>query len=60
VVVSVNVKVGDVIAQGCEVAVLEAMKMQNSLTAPQDGKIKVVHIKAGDKSSDGDILVEFE
>lgn len=59
-VVSVNVAVGDVIAQGSEVAVLEAMKMQNSLTAPTDGKVKAVHIKQGDKSSDGDILVEFE
>lgn len=59
-VISVNVAVGDVVAQGSEVAVLEAMKMQNSLTAPRDGTISAVHISAGDKSSDGDVLVEFE
>jgi propionyl-CoA carboxylase alpha chain len=59
-VISVNVAVGDVVAQGSEVAVLEAMKMQNSLTAPRDGTIVAVHISAGDKSADGDVLVEFE
>lgn len=59
-VISVNVQVGDVIAAGSEVAVLEAMKMQNSLTAVDDGTVKSVHVAPGDKMSDGDLLVEFE
>lgn len=59
-VVSVNVKVGDKVTVGTEVAVLEAMKMQNSLTSACDGVVKAVHCKQGDKMNDGDILVEFE
>ena len=59
-VISVNVKVGDKIAAGTEVAVLEAMKMQNSLTAACDGVVKAVNAGQGDKMNDGDILVEFE
>jgi len=59
-VISVNVQVGDTVASGTEVAVLEAMKMQNSLTCACDGKVKAVHCKPGDKMNDGDILVEFE
>ena len=59
-VISVNVKVGDTVASGSEVAVLEAMKMQNSLTAACDGVVKAVYCKEGDKMNDGDVLVEFE
>jgi len=59
-VISVSVKVGDTIAAGTEVAVLEAMKMQNSLTAACDGVVKAVNCKQGDKLNDGDIMVEFE
>lgn len=43
--VSLNVKEGDMVIEGQEVAVVEAMKMQNSLTAPRSGKVKKVHFK---------------
>lgn len=33
------------VVEGQEVAVVEAMKMQNSLTAPRSGKVKKVHFK---------------
>ncbi|CAG8628263.1 25187_t:CDS:10, partial [Cetraspora pellucida] len=47
-VVSVAVKVGDVIAEGTEVAVVEAMKMQNILRASRVSKVKKVNVKPGD------------
>ncbi|XP_052783951.1 propionyl-CoA carboxylase alpha chain, mitochondrial-like [Mya arenaria] len=57
---SVCVTAGDSVSEGQEVAVLEAMKMQNSLVAAKTGKIKKVTFKAGDTVDEGDILVELE
>ncbi|KAJ3295402.1 hypothetical protein BCR33DRAFT_763196 [Rhizoclosmatium globosum] len=59
-VVNVNVKEGDVVAQGSELATLEAMKMQNMLRAPRAGKIKKVLVKAGQSVAGEEILIEFE
>ncbi|XP_069323708.1 propionyl-CoA carboxylase alpha chain, mitochondrial isoform X3 [Eulemur rufifrons] len=60
VVVAVSVKPGDVVAEGQEICVIEAMKMQNSMTAGKTGKVKSVHCKAGDTVGEGDLLVELE
>lgn len=57
---SLAVKVGDQVAEGQEVLVLEAMKMQNSLTAGKQGKIKKLNVKQGETVSSDDILVELE
>ncbi|KAI8809130.1 carbamoyl-phosphate synthase L chain, ATP binding domain-containing protein [Cladochytrium replicatum] len=46
-VVSVSVKAGDVVAEGSEVAVVEAMKMQNVLRAPRVGKVAKVLVAQG-------------
>lgn len=59
-VVSVSVKEGDTVAQGSEVAVVEAMKMQNVLRAPRVGKIKKVFVKPGQSVSADEFLIEFE
>nr|XP_048278162.1 propionyl-CoA carboxylase alpha chain, mitochondrial isoform X2 [Myodes glareolus] len=60
VVVAVSVKPGDTVAEGQEICVIEAMKMQNSMTAGKMGKVKSVHCKAGDTVGEGDLLVELE
>lgn len=57
---SVNCDVGDEVAAGQEICVVEAMKMQNSLTSVRDGKIKHIHCKAGDSIGEGDMIVEME
>lgn len=57
---SVAVKIGDQVAEGQEVLVLEAMKMQNSLTAARQGKVKKVNVKEGITVSTDDVLVELE
>ncbi|KAK5881908.1 hypothetical protein CesoFtcFv8_020546 [Champsocephalus esox] len=59
-VVAVSVKPGDTVAEGQEICVIEAMKMQNSLTAARDAKVKSVHCKAGETVGEGDLLVELE
>ncbi|VDP76089.1 unnamed protein product [Echinostoma caproni] len=57
---SVAVKVGDRVSDGQELCVLEAMKMQNSLSAGRSGVVKKVNFKAGDTVGDGDVIVELE
>uniref|UniRef100_A0A8B9GHK3 Propionyl-CoA carboxylase alpha chain, mitochondrial n=1 Tax=Amazona collaria TaxID=241587 RepID=A0A8B9GHK3_9PSIT len=59
-VVAVSVKPGDTVSEGQEICVIEAMKMQNSMTAAKTGKVKAVHCKAGDTVGEGDLLVELE
>ncbi|KAL6481743.1 hypothetical protein MHYP_G00098230 [Metynnis hypsauchen] len=59
-VVAVSVQPGDTVAEGQEICVIEAMKMQNSMTAAKTAKVKSVHCKAGETVGEGDLLVELE
>jgi pyruvate carboxylase subunit B len=56
----VSVSVGDQVNLGDVVAVLEAMKMQNDITATRSGRIARVHAKAGDVVRPRDPLVDIE
>merc|ERR1719351_412083 len=60
VVKSVTVAVGDQVGDGQECAVVEAMKMQNSLSSGVTGVVKAVHVKEGDTVDEDQILVEIE
>ena len=44
----VHVKTGDAVKKGAPVIVLEAMKMEITLTAPRDGAVSEVRFKEGD------------
>jgi len=50
------VKEGDEVKAGDGIVILEAMKMENVLPAPEDGKIKVMNFKPGDKVNTNDVL----
>jgi acetyl-CoA/propionyl-CoA carboxylase biotin carboxyl carrier protein len=56
-VTKVSVAVGDEVAQGATVCVLEAMKMENNITADKDGTIAEIRIEPGQAVSAGDLLV---
>jgi len=58
-VVSVSVKPGDVIVDGQEILVLEAMKMQNIIKSERDGKVKNVLVKKGQSVGVDEIMIEF-
>ena len=60
VVLRYFVRVGDLVKAGDPVVVLEAMKMQNNLPAPRDGRIAWLAFKPGDNANRGDVLVTFE
>ena len=57
---NVNVKPGDMVSEGQELVIIEAMKMQNSLHAGKTGKVKAVNCKVGSTVDEGEILVELE
>jgi propionyl-CoA carboxylase alpha chain len=59
-VFGVKVKVGDEVAPGQEVVVVEAMKMQNALRAQVAGKVKAVLVKQGQTVVADQVLIEFE
>ena len=58
-VVKVLVAVGDQVAPGSAVIVLEAMKMENELVAERGGSVTSVTKTAGQAVDTGDILVEL-
>ena len=59
-IVKVSVEVGQEVAVGDSVVVLEAMKMENQITAEKAGKVTKVNVKVGDKVGSGDILIVIE
>jgi propionyl-CoA carboxylase alpha chain len=60
VVKSVSVEVGQMVGEGLECCVVEAMKMQNSMKASVTGKVKAVHVKPGDTVEEDQVMVELE
>jgi biotin carboxyl carrier protein len=58
-VVKVMVAIGDLVAAGAPVIVLEAMKMENELAAERGGTVKAIHKVAGQAVDTGDLLVEI-
>ena len=55
----VNVAAGDTVRQGDAVIVMEAMKMEHTLTAPRSGAIASLNATAGDQVEEGAVLLEM-
>jgi methylmalonyl-CoA carboxyltransferase small subunit len=58
--IKVNVTAGQAVEAGEQLLVLEAMKMETYLTAPQAGTVKGVRVAQGDSVKVDQVLVEFE
>jgi acetyl-CoA/propionyl-CoA carboxylase biotin carboxyl carrier protein len=59
-IVKVNVAVGATVAVGDPIVVLEAMKMENQITAEKAGTVAKVNVAAGDTVGAGDVLAVIE
>ena len=59
VVISIAVKEGDEVQLGQNLAVVEAMKMENVLTSEVKGKVKKILAQAGDSLAVDDVIIEF-
>lgn len=57
VIIEVSVKEGQSVKAGDKVAVIEAMKMENEISATADGTISAIHVAKGDSVLEGADIV---
>jgi biotin carboxyl carrier protein len=58
-VLKVLVKVGDKVAKGDKLLIMEAMKMENNVLAERDGIVKSILINPGQTVLQNDVLIEI-
>jgi len=58
-VVSFAVKAGDKVGKGQALAVMEAMKMEHTITAPHDGTVAELLYEPGDQVAEGAELIRL-
>ena len=59
-VLRLSAKAGDILASGQEVVVLESMKMEIPVEAPEGGTVVEVKVNPGDFVNEGDLLLIYE
>jgi len=59
-ILEIKVKVGDRVKEDDELAVLEAMKMENLIYAPAGGTVKDITAGAGENVSTGQVIMIIE
>jgi glutaconyl-CoA/methylmalonyl-CoA decarboxylase subunit gamma len=58
-IIKLNVSVGDVVAEGQNLLVMEAMKMENQVQTSRGGEIISIKVKVGDTVLQDDVLLEI-
>ena len=58
-ILAIKANAGQAVKRGDVVMILEAMKMENEITAPQDGTIAGIHVAVGDSVESGDTLASL-
>lgn len=56
-IIEIKVKVGDVVTEGDDMLVIEAMKMNNQIKFPTDGTVDKIVVGNGDIVAKGKILI---
>ena len=56
-ILDVKVTLGQSVKKGDVVCVLEAMKMENDIPAPQDGTVASIEVTKGSSVQSGDVLI---
>ncbi len=59
-ILDVKVKAGDEVKEGDNLLILEAMKLENEIKAPRDGKVASVSASKGQTVNTNDVLVTLE
>jgi len=59
-ITNVFVKAGSEVKEGVVLAILQAMKMENQIKSPRNGKIKEIKASKNQSVKGGDILVTFD
>ncbi len=60
IIFSIDVEVGTEVKKGGRIMTLMAMKMENEIGSPKDGKIKEIKVKKDDQVNQGDVLAIVE
>jgi biotin carboxyl carrier protein len=60
IVKEVRAEPGGAVRQGQALLILEAMKMENEVRAPADGRVRAVHARAGQPVEKGALLVTLD
>jgi len=60
IIISINVKKGDIVKEGHSLIKLVAMKMENDIIAERSGIVKEIKIKKNSSVNTGDILIVLE
>jgi pyruvate carboxylase subunit B len=59
-VLKVMVERGSTVQKGDTLIVLEAMKMENPIPSPRDGRVTEIFVDVGDVVQNGDVLMVIE
>lgn len=59
-IIKISVVPGQAVVRGEEILIVEAMKMENVVRAPRDGRVRTVAARVGEMVSPGSVLVELE
>lgn len=59
-ILDIRVNVGDMVAKGQTVAVIEAMKLENEIQSAFAGRVKDIAVKKGDDVRNKDVLIVLE
>lgn len=58
-ILDVRCTAGQAVKAGDVLFILEAMKMENEIVAPQDGTVASINVNKGDTVNSGDVLVSM-
>lgn len=58
-ILDISVNAGDVVKKGQVLLILEAMKMENEIVAPNDGTVAAINTSKGASVNAGDVLVSL-
>jgi glutaconyl-CoA decarboxylase len=58
-ILKIVASVGDAVKRGQPIVVLEAMKMENDIVAPQDGTVASINVAQGASVNAGDVLASI-
>ena len=58
-ILAIKANAGQAVKKGEVVMILEAMKMENEITAPEDGTVASINVAVGDSVESGDTLASL-
>ena len=58
-ILKINVKIGDMVTEGQNVIVMEAMKMENQIQTTKGGEVTAIKVNVGESVLQDDVLIEI-